>query len=463
MIALTLAEIAAITGGETVGADPTRTKPVVVEGPVVIDSREAVVGSLFVAFVGEHTDGHLHASQAAENGAVAVLGSRATELPTVVVEDVQAALQQLAKAVVAHVRRAGGLTVTGVTGSQGKTSVKDLLAAVLAHAAPTVATRGSYNNEIGMPLTALRVDADTRFLVLEMGARGKGHIAELASLVAPDIGIVLNVGFAHIGEFGSREAIAEAKGELIEATTGVAVLNADDERVSAMAARTSARVLTFGQERAADVRVEDLTLDRLGRPSFTLATPQGAVPVRLQLVGAHQAMNAAAAAAAALAAGLTAEQVGTGLAAVTTLSKRRMELHELPDGRIVLNDAYNANPDSMRAAIDALATIGAGGGVSRTVAVLGEMKELGATSLDEHHRIGVYAAEAGIDEIVVVGDEAAGIAAGVREAGSGQAAVFLAENAEALAWVRDNVGAGDAVLFKASNGARLYDVAEALL
>jgi len=463
VIALTLAEIAAITGGEIAAADPAATKPIVVDGPVVIDGREAAAGSLFVAFAGEHTDGHLHAGQAAENGAVAVLGSRPTALPTVVVEDVQTALQRLAKAVVTRVRQAGGLTVTGITGSQGKTSVKDLLAAVLAQAAPTVATKGSYNNEIGMPLTALRVDAETRFLVLEMGARGKGHIAELASLVAPDIGIVLNVGFAHIGEFGSREAIAEAKGELIEATTGVAVLNADDERVGAMASRTSARVITFGQAQPADVRVQDLTLDRLGRPSFTLATPQGPVPVKLQLVGAHQAMNAAAAAAAAIASGLTARQVGAALDAVTTLSKRRMELHELPDGRIVLNDAYNANPDSMRAAIDALATIGADSGVSRTIAVLGEMKELGPGGEQEHVAIGQYAAGRGIDQVVVVGQDARAMLDGLSAGRAAESAVFVADNAEATAWVRDHVGPGDAVLFKASNGARLYEVAEALL
>ena len=453
MIALTLAEIAAITGGRVSGAD----HPVVVAGPVVIDGREAEVGSLFVAFVGERTDGHLHVPQAAANGAVAVLGSRPTELPTVVVADVQQALQQLAAAVVDRVRRAGGLTVVGITGSQGKTSAKDLLAAVLAQAAPTVATRGSYNNEIGMPLTALRVDAHTRYLVLELGARGKGHIAALAALVAPDIGVVLNVGHAHLGEFGSREAIAEAKGELVEATTHTAVLNADDHRVAAMAARTRARVLTFGRERPADVRVEDLRLDRLGRPVFALATPQGTVPVALRLVGAHQAMNAAAAAAAALAAGLTVAQVGEALAGVTALSKWRMELHELPDGVIVLNDAYNANPDSMRAGLDALAAIGADASVARTIAVLGEMRELGPDSEREHVAVGRYAAERGIDLVVVVGDDARGIAEG---AGS---AVLLPDNAAATAWVREHVGAGDAVLVKASNGARLYEVAEALL
>ncbi|WGL53666.1 UDP-N-acetylmuramoyl-tripeptide--D-alanyl-D-alanine ligase [Nocardioides sp. BP30] len=457
MIALTLAEIAALTGGSIAGAE----QPVVVEGPVVIDGREAGPGSLFVAFAGEHTDGHLHVPQAAAAGAVAVLGSRPTELPTVVVDDVQRALQQLAQAVVARVRSAGGLTVVGITGSQGKTSVKDLLGAVLGQAAPTVATRGSYNNEIGMPLTALRVDTATRFLVLEMGARGKGHIAELAGLVPPDIGVVLNVGFAHLGEFGSREAIADAKGELVEATTGVAVLNADDERVIAMAARTHARVLTFGQEDQADVLVRDLKLDRLGRPSFTLATAEAAVSVTLQLVGAHQALNAAAAATAAMAAGLTLAQVGAALDGVTTLSKWRMELHELPDGTIVLNDAYNANPDSMRAGIDALATIGADEAVARTVAVLGEMRELGPDAEQEHVAIGRYAAEHGIDQVVVVGEAARGIATGAREGGT--ATVLLTDNAAVTDWVRAHLGGGDAVLFKASNGARLYEVAQSLL
>ena len=454
MIALTLPEIAAITGGTLEGAD----RPVVVDGPVVIDGREAGAGSLFVAFAGERTDGHLHVPQAAEAGAVAVLGTRRTELPTVVVDDVQAALQALASAVVARVRESGGLTVIGITGSQGKTSTKDLLAAVLAGAAPTVATRGSYNNEIGMPLTALRIDTTTRYLVLEMGARGKGHIAELAGIVTPDIGMVLNVGHAHLGEFGSREAIAEAKGELVEAATSVAVLNADDHRVVAMASRTRARVVTFGREHEADVRVAGLTLDRLGRPSFTLRASGATTPVTLQLVGAHQALNAAAAATAAMAAGLTLTQIGAALAEVESLSKWRMELHELPSGVIVLNDAYNANPDSMRAGLDALAAIGEDPDVRRTVAVLGEMKELGAEADEAHLAVGIYAAELGIDRVVVVGEAASGIATG-----AGVRAVALPDNAAAVAWVREHVVEGDAVLFKASNGARLYDVAEALL
>jgi UDP-N-acetylmuramoyl-tripeptide--D-alanyl-D-alanine ligase len=455
MIALTLSEIADIVGGEVVREE----SPVTVSGPVVIDGREAGPGSLFVAFAGEHVDGHEHAAQAGRNGAVAVLGSRPTELPTVVVGDTQQALQQLAAYVVEQVRRAGGLTVVGLTGSQGKTSTKDLLGAVLADAAPTVATRGSFNNELGMPLTALRVEPETRFLVLELGARGKGHIAELTRLVPPDIAVVLNVGQAHLGEFGSREAIAEAKGELVQALgpAGTAVLNAGDERVAAMARLTSGPVVTFGAEQPADVRVEQLSLDRLGRPSFVLVTPQGAVPVSLQVVGAHQALNAAAAAAAALAAGVAPAQIAGALAAVAGLSQWRMELRELPNGVIVLNDSYNANPESMRAALDALAAIGADPQVRRTVAVLGEMRELGGTSDEQHEAIGAYTAERGIDQVLVIGEAARGI-----HRGAGARSEFVPDNAAGADWVREHVAEGDAVLFKASRGARLDEVASVL-
>jgi UDP-N-acetylmuramoyl-tripeptide--D-alanyl-D-alanine ligase len=323
-----------------------------------------------------------------------------------------------------------------------------------------VATRGSYNTEIGMPLTALRSDPGTRFLVLEMGARGRGHIAQLAGLVAPDVAVVLNVGVAHLGEFGSREAIAVAKGELVESLTdaGTAVLNADDDRVAAMASRTAGAVVGFGRDRVADVRVEELTLDRLGRPSFVLAAAQQRVPVTLRLVGAHQALNAAATAAAALAVGLTLPQVGEALGAVTELSPWRMELHELPSGVTVLNDAYNANPDSMRAALDALASIGADPAVRRTVAVLGEMRELGESAPAEHRAAGEYAAGHGIDEVVVVGEPARGIYDGAAATGR----TFLPDNAAAVDWLSRHVVAGDAVLFKASNGARLFEVAAAL-
>ncbi|MGW6456275.1 UDP-N-acetylmuramoyl-tripeptide--D-alanyl-D-alanine ligase, partial [Streptomyces sp. NPDC055078] len=354
MIPLSLGEIAAVVGG-TVEGDGAVT----VTAPAVLDGRRAEPGGLFVAFAGEHVDGHDYVGQAGRAGAVAVLGSRPTPLPTVVVKDVRAALQALAAHVVARLR--DGLTVVALTGSQGKTSTKDLLAAVLSGAGPTIATIGSLNNEYGVPLTMLRTDAATRFLVLEMGARHVGDIAELTGLVAPDIAVVLNVGQAHLGEFGSRAAIARAKGELVRglAPGGTAVLNADDPRVVAMRALTDGPVLTFGRAEHADVRPLGLALDRLGRPSFTLRTADASAPVALPHVGAHQALNASAATAAGLAAGVP---LGGATAALATasLSKWRMEPRGLACGATLLNDTYNANPDSARAALDALAAIEGG-------------------------------------------------------------------------------------------------------
>jgi len=457
VIALSLEVVAEVVGGRIEGdADG-----VVVSGPVVIDGREAGPGSLFVAFVGEHADGHEHTPQAAAMGAVAVLGTRATELPTVVVEDPQTALGRLASYVVAQVRGDDHPTVLALTGSQGKTSTKDLLAAVLAGAGPTVATYGSFNNELGMPLTALRIEPETRYLVLEMGAAGRGHLTELTDLVAPDVSVVLNVGTAHLDGFGSRDAIAEAKSELVTGLRpgGIAVLNADDERVAAMAVLAPGRVVTFGTSEGADVRLEGLETDRVGRPRFTLVSGGVRASVTLQLIGAHQALNAAAAAAAALAVGLPLAQVAAALSGVTSLSKWRMELHELPGGVLLLNDAYNANPESVRAALDAIATIGADPAVRRTVAVLGVMRELGAASEESHRGIGEYAAGR-VDQLLVVGPEARPIHDAA--AAAGRASVFVEDNAAALAWLREEMRDGDAVLVKASNGARLYEVAVAL-
>jgi len=276
MIPLSLAEIAAVVGG-TVEGDAALT----VTAPAVLDGRQAEPGGLFVAFAGEHADGHDYVGQAAGTGAVAVLGLRATALPTVVVPDVRSALQALAAHVVARLR--AGLTVVAVTGSQGKTGTKDLIAAVLSSSAATVATRGSLNNELGVPLTMLRADAGTRFLVLEMGARHVGDLAALTGLVAPDVAVVLNAGLAHLGEFGSRGAITQAKGELVRglAPGGTAVLNADDPRVSAMRSHTDGPVLTFGRDERADVQVLYLVLDQLGRPSFTLRSGEASAVVTL--------------------------------------------------------------------------------------------------------------------------------------------------------------------------------------
>ena len=480
MIPLSLGEIAAVVGGKVVGGRVEGAvggaESVTVTAPAVLDGRQAEPGGLFVAFAGEHADGHDYVDQAAAAGAVAVLGSRATALPTVVVEDVRGALQTLAAHVVARLR--AGLTVVAVTGSQGKTGTKDLITAVLSSTAPTVATIGSLNNELGVPLTMLRADAGTRYLVLEMGARHVGDIAALTGLVAPDVAVVLNVGLAHIGEFGSRGAITQAKGELVRglAPGGTAVLNADDPRVSGMRTYTDGPVLTFGRAEHADVQVLYLVLDQLGRPSFTLRSRggrDGRAPARagaaaaaaamasdaaeasavvtLPLVGAHQAQNAAAAAAAALVAGVPLDVAAKALA-TASLSKWRMELRDLAVGARLLNDSYNANPDSTRAALDALAAIEG----SRRIAVLGEMLELGDAGPAEHRAVGRYAASRS-DVVVTVGPAAQAIAEG-----AGERAVRVADNASAVAWLRTHRGDGDVVLVKASRGGRLDEVAAAL-
>lgn len=446
MIPLSLDEIASLVGGKAVGDGS-----VTVSAPAVIDGRAADPGGLFVAFAGEHTDGHEYAPQAAAAGAVAALGSRPTALPTVVVEDAQAALQRLAAHIVSMLREE--LTVVAVTGSQGKTSTKDMIEAVLSTAAPTVATSGSFNNELGVPLTMLRADRTTSFLVLEMGARHIGDIAELTGLVAPDIAVVTNVGQAHVGEFGSREAIAVAKSELVRglAAGGTAVLHADDPRVLAMSDLTDGPVLTFGAGEKASVRVCDLSLDRLGRPSFTLRHDRDSAVVRLPFVGAHWTLNAAAAVAAGLAAGVPLEQAATALN-TASISKWRMELRALDSGATLLDDSYNANPESTRAGLDALASIDA----ERRIAVLGEMLELGEASHDAHHEIGTYAATRA-DLVITIGRAAAVIAEG-----AGERVVALPDNAAAIAWLRSHVASGDVVLVKASRGARLDQVAAAL-
>ncbi|MFD0164925.1 UDP-N-acetylmuramoyl-tripeptide--D-alanyl-D-alanine ligase [Streptomyces decoyicus] len=444
MIPLSLDEIATVVGG-TVAGDGAVT----VTAPAVLDGRQAEPGGLFVAFAGEHVDGHDYALQACRAGAVAVLGSRPTALPTVVVEDAQAALQALAIHVVARLR--DGLTVVGVTGSRGKTSTKDLLTAVLSSAAPTIATIGSLNNELGVPLTMLRANAATRFLILEMGVRRIGDISKLTGLVAPDIGVVLNVGQAHLSHLGSRETIARAKGELVQglAPGGTAVLSADDPRVVAMRSLTDRPVLTFGRAEHADVRVRDVVLDRLARPSFTLRTAATSARVELPLVGTHQALNASAAAAAGLAAGVSLDGAAAALPTVS-LSQWRLELRDLVGGATLLDDSYNADPDSTRAALDTLAAIEGG----RRIAVLGEMLELGDGNEAEHRAIGEYAASRA-DVVVAVG--ARPIAAG-----AGERAVALADNAAAVEWLRGRLTAGDVVLVKASRGARLNEVAAAL-
>ncbi|MEV5973544.1 UDP-N-acetylmuramoyl-tripeptide--D-alanyl-D-alanine ligase [Streptomyces sp. NPDC051921] len=465
MIALSLAEIAEIVGGQPHDIpDPA----VQVTGPVVIDSREVRPGSLFAAFAGERVDGHDYAQRAVEAGAVAVLATRPVGVPALVVPDVQAALGALARAVVGRL----GTDVVALTGSAGKTSTKDLIAQVLDSHAPTVWTPGSLNNEIGLPLTALRADAGTRHLVLEMGARGIGHIRYLTGLTPPRIGLVLNVGSAHIGEFGGREQIAEAKGELVESLPaaedgGIAVLNADDPLVRAMAGRTKARVVLFGEADEAAVRAENVRLTDNGQPSFRLHTPTGCSDVTLRLYGEHHVSNALAAAAVAHELGMPVEEIATALSEAGTLSRWRMEVTERPDGVTIVNDAYNANPESMRAALRALAAMGrpAQARGCRTWAVLGKMAELGDESLAEHDAVGRLAVRLNVSKLVAVGDrEASWLQLGAYNEGSwGEESVHVSDAQAAVDLLRSELRPGDIVLVKASRSVGLERVALALL
>ncbi|MFF2505372.1 UDP-N-acetylmuramoyl-tripeptide--D-alanyl-D-alanine ligase [Streptomyces sp. NPDC058067] len=460
MIALSLAEIARVVGGQTYDIpDPS----VQVTGPVVIDSRKVTDGSLFAAFAGERVDGHDYAADVIAAGAAAVLASRPVGVPAIVVDDVQAALGALARTVVERL----GATLVALTGSAGKTSTKDLIAQVLRRKAPTVFTPGSFNNEIGLPLTALSATDETRYLVLEMGARGLGHIRYLTDLTPPKIGVVLNVGTAHIGEFGGREQIAEAKGELVEALPaaedgGTAILNADDPLVRAMTSRTKAKVLLFGEAADADVRAENVRLTENGQPSFSLRTPTGCSDVTLRLYGEHHVSNALAAAAVAHDLGMSVEEIALALSEAGTLSRWRMEVTERPDGVTVVNDAYNANPESMRAALRALAAMGRG---RRTWAVLGQMAELGDEALAEHDAVGRLAVRLNVSKLVAVGGrEASWLRLGAYNEGSwGEESVHVSDAQAAVDLLRSELRPGDVVLVKASRSVGLESVAQALL
>ncbi|MEU7891413.1 UDP-N-acetylmuramoyl-tripeptide--D-alanyl-D-alanine ligase [Nonomuraea sp. NPDC049152] len=465
MIPMPLARIAEITSGALSGmADPRA----VVRGPVVIDSRAVEPGSLFVAIKGARVDGHDFAAQAIKAGAVAVLATRPLEVPSVVVTDPVRALADLAGVVAESLPSA---TVIGLTGSAGKTTTKDLLARLTARIGPSIAPAGNFNNEIGHPLTVLRAEHDTRFLVLEMGARHAGHIADLARIAPPRIGVVLNVGTAHLGVFGGKEAIAAAKGELVEAlpSDGVAVLNADDPLVRQMASRTRARVTLFGRAEDAAVRAENVTVDERGRASFTLRTPSGGAHVELRLYGAHAVENALAAAAAAYELGLPLATIADELSQAEPRSRWRMEVTDRADGVTVINDAYNANPDSMRAAFDAFAVLGKD---RRRFAVIASLRELGEQSEALNEGVGRLAGGAGLTGLIVAGPDAGPVLRGAfatagEPAGQGSSPgpqiVHVADAEAAGELLADWLRPGDAVLVKGPRAMDLQRAAELVL
>ena len=451
MIPMTLGEIAAVTGGRLVHADPAT----VVTGGVEYDSRRVTPGGLFVAFDGEKVDGHEYAGTAVEAGAVAVLGSRDTGQPGIVVTDQLDALARLARVVV---DRLPDLTVIGLTGSSGKTTTKDHIGQLLSRLGPAIAPPGSLNNELGHPYTVLKATPETRFLVLEMGARGIGHIKHLAEVAPPRVGLVLNVGAAHIGEFGSMEQTAQAKGELVEAVPadGVAILNADDPLVAGMAPRAGgARVVLFGESAAAEVRATDVTLDGRGRASYRL----DGRPVRLRVVGRHQVSNTLAAAAVAVCCGMPLDDVAAALGELGTVSTRRMDVFDRPaDGVTVIDDSYNANPSSTAAALRALAALGAD---RRTTAVLGYMAELGEYEVSGHAEVGRLAAELGVHRIIAVAEAHPVLAGAAEVPGWTGQAVHVADQAEAIEALRADLQPGDVVLVKGSRY-RTWAVADAL-
>ncbi|WP_427132612.1 UDP-N-acetylmuramoyl-tripeptide--D-alanyl-D-alanine ligase [Pseudarthrobacter sp. S9] len=479
MIALTAAEIAEITNGRLAA------EPGITPAAVVTDSREATAGSLYVAKPGETADGHDFVGAAFDRGAVLALVERdvpddaGRNYPAVVVQDSVLAVGALAAESVRRIRarrEAAGapLTVIGITGSAGKTTTKDLLAGILAAndadgtaegnaEGKTIAPQGSYNGEIGVPLTVFKAGYDTRYLVIEMGATGVGHIRYLADMVRPDIGVVLGVGSAHAGEFGGVENIAVAKGELVEAlpAAGTAVLNLDDPRVAAMAARTEASVLGYTAQPARDgqpaaVRAEGVELNAGGSPEFELYlpgenAPDGTTPyhVASRLIGAHHVANLLAAAGAAHAAGIPGMQIAASLSAQAAASRWRMERTERADGVTIINDAYNANPESMRAALRTLADLGRG---RRTWAVLGAMLELGPDSIREHTAVGTQVVRLNISRLVVVGREARSLyVSAVQEGSWGDECVFAETPDEAYELLQAELRPGDLVLFKSSN------------
>ncbi|KAB8182634.1 UDP-N-acetylmuramoyl-tripeptide--D-alanyl-D-alanine ligase [Nonomuraea phyllanthi] len=456
MIPMTLNTIAQVVGARLYDV---RDPEALVTAPSAVDSREVVPGGLFVATVGARVDGHDYAAGAVADGAVAALASRPVGVPALVVEDVQLALGLLAGHLLEHISP----TVIGLTGSVGKTTTKDLLAQVLERHATTVATDRSFNNELGLPLTVLRADATTRYLVLEMGAGRKGDLTYLTGLAPPQVGLVLNVGTAHVERMGAGPAdVAEAKGELVEAlpADGFALLNADDPYVMGMAGRTKAHILLYGRSSGAQVRAEDVRMGDRARIAFELVTPSGRAPVELRLIGEHQVSNALAAAAVATALGLGVAEIADGLNAARRRSAGRLEIVERPDGITIVNDAYNASPESMRAGLRAVKALA---GTRRTVAVLGAMGQQANASRARHAEMGRLVSDLGFDVLIAVGaGDPLAMAEAAQSSNQGVAVHAAEDVAGALRLATALLEPGDVVFVKASSEIGLGACARAL-
>ncbi len=459
MIQMRLSEIATAVGGQLYGDDQ------LVTSSVETDSRLISTGALFVAKPGEVTDGHLFIAEAQRAGAIGAIVERRiadAQVSQILVRDSVQALGELAKHVLELHRRDHQISVIGVTGSNGKTSTKNMLREVLSNFGETVAPIESFNNEVGAPISILKISPSTRFLVVELGADGLGSIDYLAKICNPDIGVVLKVGLAHVGEFGDIETTFKIKSELANSLqTGTRVLlNADDSYVARMSESTKAQVHWFGTNAESEIRAEDISVT-LDGTSFTFTCKDFSARVKLRILGEHQVMNALAALGVASLLGLDLKVAVAALEAMQLAERWRMQLLPGPKGSIVINDAYNASPDSMKAALQTLATIGRQG--HRTIAVLGEMAELGRYSVEEHDAIGRLAVRLNIDEIVVVGEGAKLIHMGASQEGSWDGeSKFFASISDALQHLRGLLGVGDVVLVKSSNSAGLRALGDAL-
>jgi UDP-N-acetylmuramoyl-tripeptide--D-alanyl-D-alanine ligase len=454
VIELSLVDVIRIVDGRLEAGSPDG---IIVGGTVQTDSRLVTQGSVFFALPGEVTDGHLFAPTAVTAGAAVIIAEHelGLDVPTIIVADGVVALADLAREVVARVRARGRLSVVAMTGSNGKTTTKNMLRSILEQQGPTVAPDGSFNNQVGAPISMLRVDSETQYLIVEMGAGKPGDISRLVSIVKPDIAIELKVGMAHAGEIGGIDAIQRTKTELVVdlPADATALLNADDDRVVEMARSTIARVVYFGLDSRATYRADDVlsTVDGTG---FTFVDGEKRLPVRLRIIGEHHVTNALAALATASLLGIDAGAAIPALEGMRRAERWRMEVLHPDSGAVIINDAYNASPDSMAAALKTLAQIR--GENERTIAVLGEMAELGEYSDDEHDRIGRLVVRLNIRKLVVVGHGARHIhnAAGLEGSWDGES-VFVETPEQAYDLLRDTLGSGDIVLVKSSKSANL--------
>ena len=446
MIPLTVREIANIVNGEVIGDGDA-----LVTREPFFDSRRPVSGGIFLALHGEHVDGHDYVEHAIASGAVTAFTTKPIGSTCIVVADVLQAISTLG----AEVRnRLPNLKVVGITGSQGKTTTKDITRHVLSLAGETVAPEQSFNNDLGVPLTLLRATAKTEFCILEMGARHQGDIARLVKMARPNIGVVLVVGTAHIGEFGSRAMIAETKSEIVAnlGSDATAILGTYDEFTPRMSEKTAASVLYFGEQGSCDVRAADIEI-REGCAHFDLVTPAGREPVALRLIGRHQVANALAAAAIATVFNIPIERIASALSTAEIASKWRMEISQVASV-LLINDSYNANPESMKAALETLRHFAQERG-GRAWAFLGRMHELGQNSDSDHQGIITFAEELEIDHIVAVRTPEYG--SGGHNSGA------LVQHAtsfdEALA-ISKEITAGDVILVKGSRAEGLEKLSD---